>query len=414
MKTAFRAIRNIYRSPARTILVIVVLGLSIGIFITMQQTTNIVSATSKTLKENTQTLIEVRAAGATGMGVGVQPLPEDTVEKIQNIPNIVGVEKYLYVRQVDNSKKYTTSVIAGISPITSLLRVNSHGEVGTPKIIKGRGFEESDEGKNVAIVGTIFAQEKNLDIGSSFELAGTPLVIIGIFDAKFIFGNNQVFMPLPVAQAFASSFLENGKAYIPDKSRLSQIFIVVNSVDNVAQVEKALREQLDDVDVLSGQKNVVIASEALSKIQNESSYGAYFTALISALIIIFMMILIGRERTKEIGILKAIGASNGDVAKQFIVETSALAFLGSLLGIVIFALFAPFLATSLLGLSSVSLTGLAGEMSAQSAGDIFRFSLSAKAVLSGLLLAILLAVLGSAYPAYRAIKLKPAEALRYE
>lgn len=413
MRTIFRAIRNIYRNPARTIMVVAVLGLSIGIFITMQQTATIVSSTSKTLKENVQTLIEVRAAGATGMGVGVQPLPEDAAEKINDIPNVTGLEKYLYVRQVDNSRKYTTSVIAGISPITSVLRVNSHGEVGTPKILKGRGFQESDEGKNVAIAGTIFAQEKNLDVGSSFELANTPLTIIGVFDAGFIFGNNQIFVPLPVAQSFASSFLENGKAYIPDKNRLSQIYVVVNSVDNVAQVEKALRETLEDVDVLSGQKNVLLASEALSKIQKESSYGAYFTALIAALIIVFTMILVGRERTKEIGILKAIGASNSKVAKQFIVEVSAIAFLGSIFGIIMFALFAPFFATSFLGLST-SLTGFAGPMSSQTTADIVRFSISMKVILWGIFLALFLAILGSIYPVYRAVKLKPAEALRYE
>ncbi|MCH8986876.1 ABC transporter permease, partial [Patescibacteria group bacterium] len=392
-----------------TILVIVVLGLAIGIFITMQQTATIVSFTSEVLKENVQTLVEVRAAGATGMGRGVQPLAEDAVEKIKGIPNIIGLEKYLYVRQVDNNKKYSVSVIAGLSPITSVLRVNSHGEVGTPAIVKGRGFEENDENSNVAIVGTIFAKENNLGVGSSFALNGDNLNIIGVFDAGFVFGNNQIFLPLNIAQKFALS-----EEYIPDKNRLSQIFVVVNSVDNVAVVEQTLRERLDDVDVLSGQKNVLLASEALSQIQKESSYGSYFTALIAALIIVFTMILIGRERTKEIGILKAIGASNSEVTKQFIVETSAIAILGSIVGIVIFALFAPLIAGSFLGLSSTSLTGLGGGMGVQAAGDIITFSISVKVILWGVLLAVTLSVLGSIYPVYRAIKLKPAEALRYE
>ncbi|MDA2922588.1 ABC transporter permease [Patescibacteria group bacterium AH-259-L07] len=409
MRTVFRAIRNIYRSPTRTILIIAVLGLAIGISITMQQTATIVSATSKALKENIQTLIEVRAEGATGMGRGVQPLAEDTVEKIEDIPNIIGLEKYLYVRRVDNTKKYTVSVISGLYPITSELRVNSHGEVGAPTIVKGRAFREDDEGNNAAIAGTIFAQENNLDVGSSFELDGETLDIIGIFDSGFVFGDNQIFIPLDTAQKFAVS-----QEYIPDETRISQIFVVVNSVDNVPLVEKTLREQLDDVDVLSGQKNVFLASEALSTIQRESFYGSYFTVLISALIIIFTMVLIGRERTKEIGILKAIGASNGEVAKQFIVETSAIAILGSIFGIILFAFFAPFLANSLLGLSTTSLTGLSGGMGAQAADDILSFSISAKVILSGVLLGILLAIIGSIYPVYRAVKLKPAEALRYE
>ena len=127
MRTIYRAVRNLYRSPIRTILIIAVLGLSIGIFITMQQTATTVSATSTTLKENVGTLIEIRAAGATGMGRGVQPLAEDAVDAIEDIPDIVSLESYLYIRQVDNSRQYPVFVIAGLSPITSPLRVIRQG-----------------------------------------------------------------------------------------------------------------------------------------------------------------------------------------------------------------------------------------------------------------------------------------------
>ena len=409
MRTIIRSVSNVYRSPARTILIIGVLGLAIGIFITMQQTAAIVSSTSKTLKENVATLIEVRAAGATGMGRGSEPLSEDTVEIISDIPNIVKLEKYLYVRQVDNRRKYPVFVVAGISPITVEIRVNSHGEVGTPSIIKGRGFRKDDEGKNVAIAGKIFSEEHNLDLGSQFELREDELEIIGIFDAGFVFGNNQIFVPLKTAQKFAVS--EN---YISKENGISQIFVVVNSIDNVLEVEETLRKRLKDADVLSGQKNVVLASEALSKIQRESSYSSYFTAFIAALIIFFTMILIGRERTKEIGILKAIGASNGKVAIQFVVETATISLLGCGFGLVLFSLFAPLLADSILGISSTSLTGLSGGMGAQSVEEIIDFSISAKTLIAGALSAISLSIIGSLYPVYRAMKLKPAEALRYE
>lgn len=103
MTTFFRGVRNLYRNKARTGLVVALLGLSIGIATTMLQVSSSVGDQSQVLKQRMETLVEVRAAGATGMGLGVEPLDEGVAERLGDIPGIVDVSKYLYVRMVDNS-----------------------------------------------------------------------------------------------------------------------------------------------------------------------------------------------------------------------------------------------------------------------------------------------------------------------
>ena len=410
MRSILRGFRNSYRSKGRAALVTLLLGVSVGIVITMLQVSASVSSNADELKRNVATLVEVRAAGATAMGRGVEPLDEDAAEQILQVPGIRSVEKYLYVRKVDNTKKFSVSVIAGIEPITSELRVNSHGEVGTPRLTKGRGFNPSDENGLIALVGEVYAEQNALDVGSTLALGDYSLEVIGIFDSGFVFGNNQVFVPLKVAQELAYQ-----EGYIPSLDRLSQVFVTAQSVDRVDSVEKAIRNELGDaVDVLSGQKNVFLASEGLSSIQSSSFIGALLALVVAGLMVFFTMVLVTRERTREIGLLKALGASNSDVARQFVAESLTLALAGGLLGLAIFAAGAPIIADRILGLSSTSLTGLAGGMGAQAASEIISFSTSWKDAGYAMLGALVLGALGSLYPVYRAVVVAPAEALRHE
>ena len=376
----------------------------------MLQVSRSVSANTDELKRNVATLIEVRAAGSTAMGRGVEPLAEDVAEPISQLPGVRSTEKYLYVRQVDNAKQFPVSVIAGLEPITSELRVNSHGEVGSPRVTKGRGFSAGDAGKLKALVGEVYAEQNGLYVGSTLALGEFPLEVIGIFDSGFVFGNNQVFAPLKVVQELAYK-----DEYIPSLDRISQVYVTAQSVDVVDAVERALRNELGEaVDVLSGQKNVFLASEGLSSIESSSFIGALSAFVVAGLVVLFTMVLVTRERTREIGLLKALGASNGHVASQFVAESMALALAGGLLGLGIFAVGASFIADRILGLSSTSLTGIAGGMGAQTASDVITFSISWDDAGYAILGALVLGVLGSLYPVYRALVVTPAEALRYE
>jgi len=151
------------------------------------------------------------------------------------------------------------------------------------------------------------------------------------------FGDLQIFTPY---ETFRRVF----SAYLPDVP-FSNVFVTVNSVANVSQVEGELKAIFGQTaDVISGQSLARIAAQALGSIQSGSSIAAVLSAVIGALVIFFTTILTTRARTKEIGILKAIGASNSDVAKDFISESFTLGLAGGFVGLLIFVFAGPAIA----------------------------------------------------------------------
>lgn len=405
--------KNVFRKKGRTLVVLLLIAISVAVFLSMLQTSAAVSQQSQQLSSQFETLVEIRAEGATGMGRGVQPITEDVATKIEdtNLEHVTDIEKVLYVRTVDNSREFSVAVIAGVEP-GNTLRVNSHGEVGTPRITEGRNLQPSDRGKPVAVVGEVYAEQRGIEVGDTFTVGETELRAVGIFSSGFTFGDNQVFVPLAIGQQI-------GQELFPDEvddNTLSKVFLKMDSVENVNPTVETLRIdvlQQEKVDILTGQNRVDIAAQALRNIQTNAFFGSVFALVVAALVVLFTMVLVTIERTREIGVQKAIGASNRDILVQFAAESFSLAILGSVFGYLLFAVAGDVLATRLLGLSAVNLTGAAG-MGAQSAASIIQFGFTVQTVLYAIVAIVIVAVVGSLYPAYRAMRMSPAEAMRHE
>ena len=130
----------------------------------------------------------------------------------------------------------------------------------------------------------------------------------------------------------------------------------------------------------------------------------------TSLIVLFVMLYTVRERTKEIGTFKAIGFSNSTVMGQFMLEGVLLSAIAGVVGIAIGVIAAPTL-TSILQITP-TLSRAAGFQDWTFSGN--SVAVSPELILIGFGVAVLLGTLGSLYPAWRAAKIKPAEAMRYE
>ena len=416
-----RGLRNVYRNKARAILVMVILGLSVGVYLTMSRVSAGIEENITTVAAEVQTLLELRAAGATGMGVGVDALPEDFFDPAREMPNVVKVEKYLYQRMFDPNRAASISIIVGVGP-GATLRLATHGELGKPKIIDGRDLSPQDKGKSVAVVGKAYADYYNLKVGDTFILRAdqvalqdrpdpnvvikdTEAKVIGIFESGFVFGDNQLFMPLDVTQRI---FKQEGKA--------SHAFVTASSVNKVEEVQEALWEKFQGkADVISGLNIAASWAKALKAIRLNSLLAAGVSAGAGALVVLFTMMLITRERTREIGILKAIGASNGDITTQFIAESSGIAFIGGLVGLMVFTVAAPRVANVLLGVATSALnplTAMGGEDPASSL--LLRYTVSLGSLINTLGLVLVLSIVASLASVIKALRLRPVEAMRQE
>jgi putative ABC transport system permease protein len=126
-----------------------------------------------------------------------------------------------------------------------------------------------------------------------------------------------------------------------------------------------------------------------------------------------------RERTKEIGTLKAIGFSNWTVMSQFMLEGVMLSLIAGVVGVAIASFAAPTLSGLLLPTVGQQVSAFGGaRMAATNPGApsaaTSAISLTPELILLALGAAVLLGMLGSLYPAWRASRTRPAEAMRYE
>jgi len=409
MGAVWRGVRNISRNRTRALLVSLILGVSVATFLILAQVRVNTQAEAQRLREDAYTLIQVNPVGQAG-NLGSSPgLPQTLAARIAQIPNVVKVEPYLRRQFQDNSKprQFQMGVVIGVEP-GATLRLTSMGSlVSSPELIAGRFLTPDDRGQPLAVVGKVFAEQNGLGMGSEFTVPAQLLRgrgvgqlpvsvpvkdararVVGIYTTGVTWGDNQLFVPLDILQAALSR-----------PGEVSQVWVRVDRAEHVSRVGQALKTALvGQVDILTFEPQAGVVAQSLDVVQANTAVGAGISLVVGALVILLTMVLVTRERRREIGVLKAIGASHGDVARQFLAESIALGLLGGIVGLVFYGL-----AGSTVGPLVV---GSAGQ------GVNMRLSIVLPVIVSALSVSLLFGVLGSLYPVRQAMRMRPAEAIR--
>lgn len=418
------AIRSIARSPMRVVLILIILTVSISLSLIMLNVSASYSAQLNSLSSMVGNTIDVRPAGFFGGMGGGEPLDESKVDEIAKLDHVVSITKTIQTR-------YTgTSIASSIQPGTlgnqfsnngtnlpntnrsfrvgiqvigmsaTLKNITLQGGVEAP-IIEGRGFNSADEGKDVMIIGKDLASYNNLKIGDKVDLNGTNLEIIGIFDSGQRFGNNSIILPLKTAQnLFNIKGITDVTVYVDDANNENLV---------VSEIRKIFNENTADITTSVEQYQRI--STPLQNAIKTSNLALIISLIASGIVILLSVMLTIRQRIKEIGVLKAIGASNLRIGLQFVVETIFISLIASILGV---AITFPFAQT--IGNLLVQTAGISGR----NFGFAFtRFrnvviSVAPSTILYAILIGIGLALLGSLIPLFYINNVKPAEVLRYE
>ena len=308
--------------------------------------------------------------------------------------------------------KGTQKVIYGAaSSLTTVSGVTPHHfSVNNLSFALGDGLTDADmDGKTRTVVlGSSVAQELfepgEYPIGQTAKIAGVSYEVVGVLQAKGsqlpVFDpDDRVYVPLTTAQARLYSDRTRGS-----ERAVHAISLQVVSEDQIdaamAQVTEVLRERhglaAGDADdfTLHSQTDVLDSFNIItSTITLFLGAIAGISLLVGGIGIMNIMLVSVTERTREIGIRKAVGALKRDILTQFLIESLSLSLLGGVIGIVL----------GVLGASTLS-SGLMGVTAGIDAGTITMAAGFAAGV--GLIFGI--------YPAWRASSLRPIEALRYE
>ncbi len=328
----------------RTTVVLLLLSVVIGLFAVMVQAAFQTQAQLESLQARLRTLVELREAGAFGTGgfggdkpVGADAFSVTTLEMIKRIPHakhITKIEEYVHTPQIDATKQNAYAMVIGLKP-SAPMRAIGEVDYENAKIIAGRGLDEKDASQNVAVVGRLYARER---VGVAGEMSasaldakkitlnGEPLQVVGIYVTGNDFGDNHVFVPL---ETFRRIFKPGDK--------LSKIRVTVDSVANVEAVAADLK-RIPGVDVVTAAEQVSTAKTTLGTMTAAALYGSVLLFIMGGVLVAFVMVLTTRERIREIGTLKALGASNLEISKQFLAEVAALILMAAAGAVLVAAL----------------------------------------------------------------------------
>ena len=406
-----RSLKNLLRNKTRTFAVVLIIGLSISVYLSMSIVSGNITQNTSDLADGMDTTITVRPAGTYGP-MSMEAMDESVVATIRSVAYVVNVQRLAVV--MDRGDDGGTFEPGGERPSMLMMQgMDPYGGLflntgGTLEITSGRQLDSTEISASVAIVGEQYAEENSLVVGSTMDVNGTSIQIVGLFTSGNSFGDSAVIMPYETLKAARELDGPN------------TIYVKIDLIGNMDAAETALKAVLgDDYDVVPATEvQGAFMQQNIDNIEANSQLSSIVALITASVVMIFVMVLITRERIREIGILKAIGFKNSRIISQFLTESMALAIIGFVVGVLMTMVMGPYIANTVLGTSTTS--GMPGMSMAGRPGGgggitgaTLDFSLSADLVVYTLVFAIVLGIIGAMYPVLRAIKLRPADALRY-
>ncbi len=209
------------------------------------------------------------------------------------------------------------------------------------KLSFGTFFEDADAGRNFAVIGKHVAEQlfqDNVPVGQAMQIRGQTFIVHGVFDdfpdnplSPSLDYNNAVFIPLEVGKR-----LNGGQSQIQQvlvkPSDPSQLDATVKTID--AELSQAHGGQRDYT-ILKQADSLAIASRIVNLLTGLISAVAAISLLVGGIGIMNIMLVSVTERTHEIGIRKAVGATDQQILTQFMVEAGMLSFVGGVIGVVL-------------------------------------------------------------------------------
>ncbi len=347
----------------------------------------------------TDAIIVMPGAGLGGMGSGVTPLTNhdlDLIRKVRGVDIAGGIISKIAKVEYDDEIKYTW--VSGYPQDESREIIEEYGGYG---IEKGRDLKETD--KYSVVIGSMVASgdvfKKRVDVGDKILINDQKFRVIGIYN-PFGNPNDDSSMGIP---------LKTARELFDEPDELMMIMVRCKEGISTAKVAENIKEKLrKDRGLKEGEENFRVRTyeqlkESADIVLSIIEYVLIGIGAISLLVggvgIMNTMYTSVIERTREIGIMKAIGARNSDIMLIFLIESGILGLIGGAIGVSI----------------GISLSKVVEFIAAQELKTtLLKAYISPKLVLGALTFSFLIGCVSGLLPARQAARLRIVDALRYE
>ncbi len=294
----------------------------------------------------------------------------------------------------------------------------------TPTIESGRAISANETG--VCVISESLATTWGLGVGDTKTIEGVTLTIVGISASTTssasatpdsTMSSRIAYVDLGQAQTMYSMTGEvtNLYVYANDTASVDTISVEIQALLSSATVTTST-ERVSQLSTSQARMTSALASQdsTLAQTQATANQETVLALVATSAIILLIMVFSVRERVMEIGVMKTLGFSNKNVISQFVLEGVAVTFIGCTIGSIVGIIAYPTLSALMLPATTSSTSSTVPGAPAAQAVAAVSASPEIGMVLIAFLAVLAMGALGSVYPAWKASRIKPVEALRNE
>ncbi len=388
------AVKNMAQAKVRTFLT--VLGIVIGIAIIVAMVSigegmrTSITQQLDALGGDKIMVTPPQAFAAGGAPTEFKPFDEADLRAIRSLPNVKDVLPIFYrPGTIEYRGEKKEIYVMGVT------RKGAEYFRQFYSIREGRYFSDT-ELKSVDLGYRVAEKmfDEKIHVGETVKINQRTFKVVGVFEE---IGNaeddSSVYMPLKAAQDLYDAGGE-----------ITMLWVIAENEKGVKTLAKKIEDTLEkrrggkDFQVLTTEQLAEQIATVITIITFVLGGIASISIIVGGVIIMNTMLTAVLERTREIGVMKAIGATDGMILKVFLAESALIGAVGGSLGLALGAVISKLI--EFVGQAYI--------------GSSFITVISQKLILGSLLFSLIVGVLSGVYPAYKAAKLDPIEALRYE